>query len=104
MAETEQPDRRQQKRIHFIKEVEVVGAGMRRCSDLCIDGMYIETIHSVPVDTVFDLKFKLHDSDEHPIKVQARVRYVHESVGMGVDFVNLKPEDLERIKKFIESR
>ena len=103
MAETEQPDRRRQKRIHFIKEVEVVGVGTRRCSDLCIDGMYIETVHSVPIDTLFDLKFKLHDSEEHSIKVQGRVRYVHEGVGIGVDFVNLKKEDFERIQKFIDN-
>jgi len=103
MVDTGQPDRRRQKRIHFIKEVEVVGVGMRRCSDLCVDGMYLETVHSVPVGTIFDLKFKLHDSDEQPIKVQACVHYIHPGVGMGLGFVNLKPEDLERIKQFIEN-
>jgi hypothetical protein len=66
--------------------------------------MYLETIHSVPVGTFCDLQFKLHDSDECPIKVQACVMYVHQGVGMGLGFVNLKLEDLERIKKFIESR
>jgi hypothetical protein len=103
MAKTEQPDRRRRKRIHFIKEVEVVGVGIRRCSDLSIDGMYLETVHSVPVGTLFDLKFKLQDKDEQPIKVQARVQYVHEGIGIGVGFVNLRPEDLERIKKLIDS-
>ena len=103
MAETEQPDRRRQKRIHFIKEVEVTGVGVRRCSDLSTDGMYIETVHSVPVGSICDLQFKLHDSDEHLIKVQASVIYVHQGVGMGLSFVNLKPEDLERIKKFVDN-
>ncbi len=102
MAEAEQPDRRRRKRIHFIKEVEVVGVGIRRCSDLSIDGMYLETVHSAPVGTIFDLKFKLHDSDKQPIKVQACVHYVHEGIGIGVGFVNLKPEDLEQIKKLID--
>jgi hypothetical protein len=103
MAETGQPDRRRRKRIHFIKEVELIGVGMRRCSDLSIDGMYLETVHSVPVGSICDLQFKLHDSDEHPIKVQASVKYVHQGVGLGLSFVNLKPEDLERIKKFIDN-
>ena len=99
--ETEQPDRRKQKRIHFIKEVEVIGVGVRRCSDLSTEGMYLETVHSVPVDTICDLQFKLNDSDPQPIKVQGRVIYVHEGVGMGLNFVDLKPDDLERIKQFV---
>ena len=103
MAETEQPDRRRQKRIHFIKEVEVAGVGVRRCSDLSTDGMYLETVHSVPVGSICDLQFKLHDSDDHPIQVQASVIYVHQGVGMGLSFVNLKPEDLERIEKFVDN-
>jgi hypothetical protein len=101
MVETGQPDRRRQKRVHFVKEVEVIGVGVRRCSDLSTEGMYLETVHSVPVGTICDLQFKLNDSDPQPIKVQARVIYVHENVGMGLNFVNLKPEDLERLKQFI---
>ena len=100
-VETGQPDRRKQKRIHFIKEVEVVGVGVRRCSDLSTEGMYLETVHSVPIGTICDLQFKLSDTDPQPIKVQGCVIYVHEGVGMGLNFVNLKPEDLERIKQFV---
>jgi hypothetical protein len=99
--EPREPDRRKQKRIHFIKEVEVVGVGVRRCSDLSTDGMYLETVHSVPVGTLCDLQFKLSDTDPQPIKVQGRVIYVHDGVGMGLSFVNLKPEDSERIKQFV---
>jgi hypothetical protein len=104
MSESESSERRRRKRVPFIQEVEVVGVGRHRCSDLSIDGMYLETIHSVPVGSICELKFKLHDSDPQPIQVQACVLYVHDGVGMGLGFVNLTPADLERIKKFMEKR
>ena len=102
MADTEQHDRRQCKRIPFIKEVEVLGVGILRCSDLSIGGMYLETVNSFPVGTVFDLKFKLRDADEHSVYVPARVIYKHEGIGVGLCFYHLKLEDRQRIEKFIE--
>lgn len=95
-------ERRTHKRIPFIKEVEVIGVGMRRCSDLSIGGMYLDTVVSFPIGTLLDLQFKLRDADEHPIQVQARVVYEHEGVGVGLSFVKLSPEDLDKIRKFIE--
>ena len=101
MAENGQPERRQHKRIPFVKEVQVVGVGTRRCSDLSVGGMYLETVHAFPIGSLVDLQFKLHDEDQSPIKVQARVFYVHNGVGVGLGFVNLNPADLDKIKKFI---
>jgi hypothetical protein len=89
MTEAENPERRRQKRIPFIKEVEVVGVATRRCSDLSVHGMYLETVHTFSDGTQVDLRFKLNDSDPAPIKVKARVLYRHEGVGVGLGFVNL---------------
>lgn len=102
MAETEHHERRQHKRTPFIREVEVVGIGMFRCSDLSISGMYRETVHAFPLGTVVDLRFKLRDTDKHPIMVQAEVLYIHEGVGVGLGFVNLDLEDHEKIVRFLE--
>ena len=49
MDETERPERRIDKRGPFIKEVEVIGVGMHRCSDLGTGGLYLETVQLFPV-------------------------------------------------------
>lgn len=103
MSESPSQDRRKHKRIHFIKEVEVIGVGIRRCTDLCCGGMYLETVQSFPEGSLVELRFKLRDTDELPIRVQARVLYVHKGVGAGLCFTNLKSEDRERIERFIEN-
>ena len=102
MAETEHHERRQHKRIHFFKEVEVPGVGILRCSDLSLGGMFLETVHPYSVGTILPLQFKLRVTDEHPISVQARVVYEHEGMGVGLCFSSLKLEDRQKIEKFIE--
>jgi c-di-GMP-binding flagellar brake protein YcgR len=102
MAEPDQNERRKNKRIHFIKEIEVVGVGIRRCQDLSIGGMYLDTHEHFPTGTQLNLRFKLHDADPQPIEIQARVLYVHDGVGIGLGFINLKPEDQVKILKFVE--
>jgi len=102
MAEPMQEDRRKHKRVHFIKEIEVVGVGIRRCSDLSIGGMYLDTHEHFPTGTQLHLRFKLHDADPHPIEIQARVLYVHEGLGIGLGFIDLRPEDRVKILKFVE--
>jgi len=104
MSDPAPSERRVHKRIHFIKEVQVVDVGMRRCSDLSIGGMYLETVVSLPAGSTIHLRFKLEDTDEHPLEVEARVLYSHESVGAGLSFVNLSKENQEKLRKFIESR
>ena len=95
-------ERRIEKRVPFIKEIEVVGIGTRRCSDLSIGGMYLETVAIFPVGTVLDLRFKLDDSSEDSIQVQARVSYVHSGMGLGLRFINLSPTNGEKIQKWID--
>jgi len=102
MAETEHHERRQCKRIPFSKEVEVLGIGILRSSDLSMGGMHLETANSFLVGTVFDLSFNLREADEHPIRTQARVAYTHEGMRFGLSFFSLKLEDRQKIEKFIE--
>jgi len=102
MGETEYYERRQHKRITFIKEVEVPGAGILQCSDLNPEGMFLETVQYYPVGTILDLKFKLQETDTHPINAQARVIYRHMGIGVGLYFSGLKQEDRQKIEDFIE--
>ncbi|MBI3609824.1 MAG: PilZ domain-containing protein [Nitrospirae bacterium] len=102
MAETGPDERRRNERAPFYKEVEVVGAGMHRCSEISIGGIYLVTKQGFPMGTRITLRFKLYDADERPIQVQARVLYIHEGVGVGLGFVGLNSGDRARIVKFIE--
>jgi len=102
MDENERPERRINKRGPFIQEVEVIGLGIHRCSDLGTGGLYLETVQLFPVGTQLALRFKLSEGDAEPIMVQTRVIYVHEGVGIGLGFVDLKPDDHARILKYME--
>jgi hypothetical protein len=93
-------ERRRHKRIPFITPVEGVGAG--RSSDLSAGGMYIETINSFTVGSVVDLAFRLAETDDRPIRVQARVLYQHPGIGIGVSFIDLWPDDRRRIERWVE--
>ncbi len=93
-------DRRHSQRALFCNEVEVVGYGPRRSADLSVGGMFIETIAAFPRDTVLKLKFKL-DNESAPIVVQARVLYVANGIGVGVEFTDLSPEDRARIERML---
>ncbi len=102
VVETINYERREHRRIPFIREVEVIGIGIFRCSNLSSGGLYLETVHAFPVGTVIDLRFKLRATDEHPMTIQTCVLYVHEGAGVGFGFVNLDLEDHEKIVRFIE--
>lgn len=95
-------ERRTNKRIPFVNEVEVIGIGTRRCSDLSTGGIYLDTTSFFPEGTLLTIRFKLHRSDERPIEVKARALYGMPGLGIGLAFIDLSPENLERIQKFIE--
>jgi hypothetical protein len=97
-----QSERRKDKRIIFIKDVEVVGVGLRRSSDLSIGGMYLEAVLTFPVGSILDLRFKLQASDAYPIEVQAKVLYEHGGMGVGLCFLNLSNEDRGKIQKLVD--
>lgn len=96
-------ERRSGDRAFFCNEVEVVGYGPRRSSDLSVGGMFLETIASYPIGTVLTLRFKLAENDGAPISVQARVLYAANGIGVGVEFLDLKPQDRARIATLVAS-
>jgi PilZ domain len=96
-------ERRERKsgRAFFCNEVEVVGYGPRRSSDLSVGGMFIESIAGYPLGTVLQLRFKLKEEDPMPIAVQARVLYSANGIGVGLEFLDLAPDDRTRIARLV---
>ncbi|HTN44406.1 MAG TPA: PilZ domain-containing protein [Nitrospiria bacterium] len=102
MADPKHDERRSSGRVPFDKEVEVVGVGVHRSSDISIGGMYLITKQGFPTGNSITLRFKLRDSDARPIQARARVLYTHKGVGVGLGFIDLNSEDLASIVKFTE--
>ena len=94
-------EKRRHRRVKILQDIHFGHRGQRRVDDFSEEGMFIATPAGYLPESVLDLKFRLFNDDE-PIEVQAEVRYVQEGVGMGVRFLNLKPEDRKRIKKFVD--
>jgi hypothetical protein len=94
-------DRRNSQRAFFCNEVEVVGYGSRRSADLSAGGMFLETIAAFPRDTVLKLKFKLGENESAPVVVQGRVLYVANGIGVGIEFIDLSPDDRARIERLL---
>ena len=93
---------RKHKRIPFNNEVEIRGEGIFHSVEISIGGMYIKTQEPHPVGTVLDLQFKLSKMDKCSINAQGCVLYKHKNLGFGLGFLNLKPEDYQKLEEFIE--
>ncbi len=65
--------------------------------------MFIEAIAAFPKDTVLQLKFKLGENESTPVVVKARVLYVANGIGVGVEFMDLTPEDRIRIERLLSA-
>ena len=95
-------ERRQHKRAPFIQDVKIIGGGTVRSTEISVGGMYLEMIQSYPEGSVLELQFKLRNTDEKPINVQARLLYKHSHIGIGLCFLNLTSEDRTKIEKFVD--
>ena len=95
-------NKRRHRRIPFNNKVKIRGEGFFQGVEISVGGMYIKTQEPYPVGGVLDLQFKLSKTDASPINVQGCVLYSHKHAGFGLGFLNLKPEDYQKIEEFIE--
>jgi hypothetical protein len=70
-----------------------------RFADISAGGMFIDVYDPLPAGTTFRLRFQL---DPPPIAARAQVHYVQPRIGMGVEFVELAPDDRQRIREIVE--
>lgn len=97
-------ERRDAKRVGYICEVECEGDGVRlasRINDLSTTGAFIDSMTSYAPGTILRLKFRIKDI---PIEADCEVRYGMQQMGMGVRFLNLKPEYLAVLEHFIDGK
>jgi hypothetical protein len=86
-------ERRAAKRVSYLCEVECQGAGASRMNtrinDLSTTGVFVDSMTSFPEGTILTIKFKLRDTE---ITVNGEVRYCMPQIGMGIQFIDLRPE------------
>jgi hypothetical protein len=63
-----------------------------RQPDISPRGMFISTATRFPEGTVLKLGFRLTRSN-HAVKTRGEVRYCLPGVGVGIEFVDMAPED-----------
>jgi len=68
--------------------------------DVSFGGMFIETDQPLPIDTRLKLRFNL-DDDGPVVMAQAQVTYQVGKLGMGIEFVEVSPEDRKRIEAYV---
>ncbi len=66
--------------------------------DISPTGMFVNTPTTYPEGTVFKVSFRLSHSN-HAVDVRGEVRYCLPGVGVGVEFIDIRPEDEKAIQK-----
>lgn len=98
-------ERRRSKRISYICEIQCEGYGIgritTRINDISVTGLFIDSLAHLPVGSVIKMRFTLRDL---PIEVTGEVRYCMPQVGMGVQFLDLKPEHADVIESLVEGK
>jgi hypothetical protein len=97
-------DRRSAPRFKIRVPVEIGvegGSGPIRgaTADLSAGGCYIETMFPFPLGTTLDLKLRL----ENTLLIVATVVTCDPQVGNGIKFEKMLPEDLEELRKYLET-
>lgn len=66
--------------------------------NVSLRGCYVETTHPLSIGSEIDVLAFMGD---RTVTAGAKVRFVHRSVGMGVEFTHLGPEALLILQKLI---
>lgn len=98
-------DKREAKRISYLCEVECEGVGVSRLAtrinDLSMTGAFIDSLTCYAPGTSLRLRFHIKDV---LIETAAEVRYAMPQMGMGVRFLDLKPDQLAALESLIEGK
>jgi uncharacterized protein DUF4388/PilZ domain-containing protein len=98
-------ERRVAKRISYICEVECDASGISRLAtrinDLSLTGAFIDSMTCFAAGTILNLRFHVKNIR---IETTAEVRYCMPQIGMGVHFLDLKPEHVAALESLIEDK
>ena len=71
--------------------------------DLSDKGMFLDTQHPLHVGDVIDFRLELPDERETPVTGRGRVVWIEPLVGVGIQFLELSPDQRERLRFWVAS-
>jgi hypothetical protein len=93
-------EKRASRRVTILQDVHVGSHRHHRLVDLSDRGMFVATKEPYMVGSMVTVRFRL-SGDPQEIRSEAKVIYILETLGMGLQFVDMAREDHERIRSFI---
>lgn len=98
-------EKRTAKRANYICEIQCDGYGIKqlstRINDISTTGLFIDSISCLGVGSILSMKFSVLGV---PIEVTGEVRHSLPQSGMGIQFIDLKPEHREVIECLVEGK
>ena len=71
--------------------------------DLSEGGAFVETEQRFPIGSILNLRFKL-PAASHLISCTVSVRNLRGGAGLGVEFLDISPEDRQQVRFFVENQ
>lgn len=104
----DQPDRRRAPRIPRMIEILFQSDSppmTARLTDISEQGLFVDVPNPLSAGSRVTLRFRLTSApEETPLVVEGKVAWHQQTVGMGVEFVQLSDEDRARIRAWIASQ
>ena len=99
-------DARQRNRYTFLAELALVYEGTSEeipvgLPNISPQGMFINTLKQFPVGAILKVRFRLSRSGA-VVHTRAEVRYCLPDVGIGIEFLEISPEDRRAIEDEIQ--
>ncbi len=99
-------ERREHPRVKTKVSVELREEGSKfpmggGTADLSLTGCYIENIFPFAIGTTLELKLRVLDGT---LLVLAKVVTSDPQVGNGMEFINVLPEDVEKLRAFLDEK
>lgn len=95
-------EKRESRRANYPAEVEIEWGSSTiraRTRNLSLGGMLLEMSNPLWMNAEFEARIALPDG---PVRVHGIVRRLVGGVGIGVEFVEISPQDLGRLRQLIE--
>jgi len=96
-------DKRSERRVSLLQEIECEGeAGKfsKRLADISVGGMFVDALNKFALGSTVTTRFHLPNST-NPIVVSAKVAYLQDKIGTGLEFLDLKVEDRKKIQELV---
>jgi c-di-GMP-binding flagellar brake protein YcgR len=98
-------DKREDYRARYVADVDIEANGEThrgRTSDISLGGLMLEMDPHTPLAAGSEILVRLPLLEGAPLELRCTVRQVIPGAGVGLEFVDLRPADRERIRRLLD--